>query len=72
MIKDEASVLARVAGLLGDGTVVTYSGKTLRDAAVRSILLHGDTPGAVTLARTIRSEIEAAGGRIVPISRQLA
>ena len=38
----------------------------------RSILLHGDTPGAVGLARTIRREIEAGGGRIVPISPQLA
>jgi len=71
VIKDEAAVLARVRRLLQDGTVVTYSGKTLPMKA-RSILLHGDTPGAVQLARTIRSEIEAAGGRIVPISQQLA
>jgi len=71
VIKDEASVLARVRRLLDDGTVVTYSGKTLA-VPVRSILLHGDTPGALTLARTIRREIEAGGGRIVPISRQLA
>jgi len=70
VIKDEASVLARVRRLLDDGTVVTYSGKTL-SMPVRSILLHGDTPGAVTLARTIRSEIEASGGRVVPISQQL-
>jgi UPF0271 protein len=71
VIKDEAAVLARVRRLLLDGTVVTYSGKTLAMSA-RSILLHGDTPGAVGLARTIRAEIEVAGGRIVPISTQLA
>lgn len=71
VIEDEAAVLARVRRLLDDGTVVTCSGKSLRVSA-RSILLHGDTPGAVTLARTIRGEIEAGGGRIVPISRQLA
>jgi len=71
VIKDEASVLARVRRLLDDGTVVTYSGRTLA-MPVRSILLHGATPGAVTLARTIRREIEAGGGRIVPISQQLA
>ena len=34
-----------------------------------SILVHGDTPGAVALARAIRREIEAAGGRVVPVSR---
>jgi UPF0271 protein len=70
VIKDEAAVLARVRRLLLDGTVVTYSGKTLAMSA-RSILLHGDTLGAVQLARTIRGEIEAGGGRIVPISTQL-
>jgi UPF0271 protein len=71
VIQDEGIVLARVRQLLQAGTVTTYSGATLRMQA-RSILLHGDTPGAVELARTIRGEIEASGGRIVPISRQLA
>jgi UPF0271 protein len=70
VIKNEAAVLARVRRLLEDGTVVSYSGKPLK-MNVRSILLHGDTPGAVALARTIRSEIEAAGRRIVPISSLL-
>jgi UPF0271 protein len=36
---------------------------------VQSILLHGDTPGAVELARTVRAGIEAAGGRVVPVSK---
>jgi len=71
VIKDEAAVLDRVRRLLHDGTVLTYTGKSLA-MPMRSILVHGDTPGAVALARTIRREIEAGGGRIVPISRQLA
>jgi 5-oxoprolinase (ATP-hydrolysing) subunit A len=71
VIQDEQRVLERVRQLLRDGTVTTYSGGTLPMRA-RSILLHGDTPGAVRLARTIRAEIEAGGGRIVPISRQFA
>jgi UPF0271 protein len=69
VIQDEETVLQRVRQLLKTGAVTTYSGATLPVQA-RSILLHGDTPGAVHLARTIRTEIEAAGGRIVPISRQ--
>ncbi len=69
VIKDEAAVLARVRQWLRTGTVTTYSGGTLPMPA-RSILLHGDTPGAVQLARTLRSEIERGGGRIVPLSRQ--
>jgi len=71
VIKDEAAVLARVRRLLQDGTILTHSGKSLA-MPVRSILVHGDTPGAVALAQTIRREIEASGGRIVPISRQMA
>lgn len=71
VIHDEAAVLERVRRLLEKGDVVTHSGGTLA-MRPRSILLHGDTPGAVALARLVRREIEAAGGRIVPISRQLA
>jgi len=71
VIKDEARVLERVRRLLEDGSVVTHGGKTLA-MRPRSILLHGDTPGAVALARTVRGEIGARGHRIVPISRQFA
>ena len=71
VIHDPAIVLARVRRLLTEGTVVTYTGNVMPTTA-RSILLHGDTPGAVTLARTVRAEIEAAGGHVVPISRQAA
>lgn len=69
VIKDEARVLQRVRQLLSTGTVTTYSGATLA-MPVRSILVHGDTPGAVGLARLVRASIEEVGGRIVPISRQ--
>jgi len=71
VIHDEAAVLERVRRLLSDGDVLTHSGRRLA-MRPRSILVHGDTPGAVALARTIRHEIEAGGGRIVPISRQMA
>lgn len=69
VIHDPASVLERVRRMLGDGTVIAWSGKPLA-MRPRSILLHGDTAGAVELARRIRAEIEAGGGRIVPVSLQ--
>ncbi|RQR32746.1 LamB/YcsF family protein [Burkholderia sp. Bp9143] len=71
VIKDRDAVLARVRQLLEDGTVTTISGNAIR-MRVKSILLHGDTPGAVELARTVRGGIEAAGGHIVPVSRLVA
>ena len=51
---------------LADGTVTTYDGGTLQ-MQVQQILVHGDTPGAVALARAIRTEIDerlAALGRL--------
>lgn len=69
VIHDEATVIERVRLLLAEGQVITYSGKKLA-LRPQSILVHGDTPGAVALARLVRREVERAGGRVVPISRQ--
>jgi len=68
VIHDEALVLERVRRLLEEGVVLAYDGQPL-PMRPHSILVHGDTPGAVALARAIRREIEAAGGRVVPVSR---
>jgi len=68
VIHQPEEVLARVQQLLEDGTVTTYDGKRIRMRA-HSILLHGDTPGAVALARAVRQLVETQGA-VVPISRQ--
>ena len=68
VIHDRGAVLARVRQLLEQGTVTSYSGREI-PMRVHSILLHGDTPGAVELARAVREVVEQAG-RVVPISRQ--
>jgi 5-oxoprolinase (ATP-hydrolysing) subunit A len=68
VIHDEAKVLERVRQILRQGTVTTYEGEDL-PMRPHSILLHGDTPGALSLARKIRTEIEQAGGKVVPVSQ---
>jgi len=68
VIHDRDAVLARVRQLLEEGTVTSYSGKKIPMRA-HSVLLHGDTPGAVDLARAVRGVVEQAG-RVVPISKQ--
>ena len=68
VIHDQGAVLARVRQLLEEGTVTSHSGKKIPMRA-HSILLHGDTPGAVDLARAVRGVVEQAG-RVVPISKQ--
>jgi UPF0271 protein len=70
VIHDPEQVLARVRQLLEEGSVTTYDGNKI-PMRVHSILVHGDTPGAVTLARGVREVVEAHG-RVVPISRQCA
>lgn len=71
VIHDQAAVLERVRLLLAEGHVITHGGHRLA-LRPRSILVHGDTPGAVALARLVRQAVEQAGGRVIPISRQLA
>ena len=71
VIHDPGEVMARVMRLLQDRSVLSHAGKSL-PMRVRSILLHGDTPGAVALAKAVRAAIEAGGGRVVPLSRLCA
>ena len=49
----------RVLGL-AHGTVRAITGKEIRLTA-DTICLHGDTPGAGTIARRVRARLEAAG-----------
>jgi UPF0271 protein len=70
LVKDDISVRARVRQFLLDGTVTTISGMVIPMRA-RSILVHSDTPGSLDLARTVRSEIEAAGGAVTSVSKLL-
>jgi 5-oxoprolinase (ATP-hydrolysing) subunit A len=50
--------------------VTAIEGKRVKVRA-RSILVHSDTPGAVELARTVRSVVEA-GDVVTPASEFLA
>jgi UPF0271 protein len=47
------------------GEVVAVDG-TLVHVPVSSVCLHGDSPGAVGLARSVRAALEAAGVDVVP------
>ncbi|NBE52975.1 LamB/YcsF family protein [Streptomyces boluensis] len=52
-------VVARSLGLARHGTVDSLSGQRV-EVRARSLCLHGDTPGAVALAREVRARLEAA------------
>lgn len=68
VIHDHNAVMQRVEQFLQEGTATSIHGKTVKIPS-RSILVHGDTAGAVHLAQTIRQAVERAGGRVVPVSQ---
>ncbi|GAA2844122.1 UPF0271 protein [Actinoplanes cyaneus] len=59
LVHDPATVVTRVTRMAADGEVVAADG-TVVACPVRSICLHGDTPGAVELARAVRAGLVAA------------
>lgn len=68
VIHDAQQVSQRTIQLLQTGSVTAIDGSTL-PMDVSSILLHGDTPGALALIRQLRQAIATCGGEISPISR---
>jgi 5-oxoprolinase (ATP-hydrolysing) subunit A len=63
VITDPQVVAARVARLVSRGTLQSAGGQELRISA-RSVCIHGDTPGAVVLARAVRTALEQAGATL--------
>ncbi len=60
VVTDPDAVAERTLGAARHGTVASYDGTAVAVAA-DSICVHGDTPGALTLARRVRESLEAAG-----------
>lgn len=60
VLHDPDVVAARAVRMAGEGTVVAVTGEVVRLRA-RSLCVHGDTPGAVTLAVRTREALRAAG-----------
>jgi len=60
VIENVDAVIERCLRLAKSGEIVASDGSVLKSAA-RSICLHGDTPGAVDLAREVRDALEGEG-----------
>ncbi len=67
LVADPAQVAARAVRMALEGTVLAVDGSTVR-ADVASICVHGDTPGAVELARAVRAALEQAGVTPAPFT----
>jgi UPF0271 protein len=63
VLSDVAEVTARAVGMATRGQVTAIDGQQVA-VEPESICVHGDTPGAVELARSVRRGLEEAGVRL--------
>jgi 5-oxoprolinase (ATP-hydrolysing) subunit A len=69
LITDPDRVAERVIGL-AKGAVTAITGKAIHLHA-DTICLHGDTPGAATIAKAVRERLDAAGVHVRPLGEFL-
>jgi len=67
VLHDEATIADRMVQLAREGTLEAIDGSTIRIEA-QSICVHGDSPGAVEMARRIRARLQAAGVPLAPFA----
>jgi UPF0271 protein len=66
VLHDAEEVAGQALRIAREGRVVAADGSTVRVDA-ETLCLHGDTPGAVAMARAVREQLESSGVRIVPL-----
>jgi UPF0271 protein len=67
LVHDPVAVAARALRMAADGVVDAVDGTTLL-MPVQSVCVHGDTPGAVEMARAVRTALEQAGLALRPFA----
>ena len=60
VLHDASLIAARMVRLATEGVIEAIDGRVIRIDA-QSICVHGDSPGAVAIARELRGRLEAAG-----------
>jgi len=67
VLHDADEIARRVLRMVTEQSIVTASGKTI-PTPVDSVCVNGDTPGAVEIARAVRTTLEQIGVTISPFS----
>jgi 5-oxoprolinase (ATP-hydrolysing) subunit A len=65
LVHDPVTVAARALRMAADGVVDAVDGSPVL-MPVQSVCVHGDTPGAVEMARAVRTSLEEAGLALRP------
>ena len=66
VLHDPSQVLERTERMIKEGLVTAIDGQDIEMRA-QSIMMHGDTPSAVDLARVLRRHLEREGISVVPM-----
>jgi UPF0271 protein len=67
VLHDPVQVAARAVAMVTSGGVESAEGTRVA-LGFRSLCIHGDTPGAVSLARSVRRALAEAGVRLAPFA----
>jgi len=68
VLHDPSRIAERMVRLALSGTIEAIDGSVIHVEA-QSICVHGDSPGAVAIAREVRRHLEAAGVSVSPLIR---
>lgn len=70
VLNDAGEIAERTVRMVLDGEIISVTGSAV-PVRCDTVLLHGDNPGAIGLARRIRAELLAGGVRIAPLRDRL-
>src|SRR5207249_1365774 len=68
VLDDGGAIAQRVVRMVQDGAVVSVSGKVVK-MGTDTVCIHGDTPGAVDIARGVRQALKEAGIEVAPFKK---
>src|ERR1700742_1744575 len=68
VLHEPKAIAERVLRMVEDGNVVSVTGKVIK-MRMDTVCIHGDTPGAVEIARGIRQTLKNAGIEVAPFKK---
>jgi 5-oxoprolinase (ATP-hydrolysing) subunit A len=68
VLHEPKMIAERVLRMVEDGNVVSVSGKVIK-MRMDTVCIHGDTPGAVEIARGIRERLKNGGIEVAPFKK---
>jgi len=68
VLHDAGQIAQRVVRMVQDGAVVSITGKVIK-MRTDTVCIHGDTPGAVDIARGVRQALKDAGIEVAPFRK---